>query len=126
MQSSKSADRSRSEPGSEGLNMSCVCQGHPEAETESEFIYPVLNHLGWEQLPQQEPGKGRKDIADALLFLSAEDKAKARRLHQTADRFRLGVIVVENEARDTPLDRASGKGEAPSSQLRRYLIRAQT
>jgi hypothetical protein len=33
---------------------------------------------------------------------------------------------VENEARDTPLDRASGKGEAPSSQLLRYLIRAQT
>jgi hypothetical protein len=100
---------------------------HPsEAETESEFIHPILNHLGWEHLPQQEPGKGRKDIADALLFLTANDKAKARRLHQTADRFRLGVIVVENEARDTPLDRASGKGEAPSSQLLRYLIRAQT
>src|SRR5580704_10584751 len=99
---------------------------HPsEAETESEFIHPILNHLGWEHLPQQEPGKGRKDIADALLFLNADDKAKARRLHQTADRFRLGVVVVEYEARDTPLDRASGKGEAPSSQLLRYLIRAQ-
>jgi hypothetical protein len=97
-----------------------------EAETEAEFIYPILSKLGWEYLPQQEPGKGRKDIADALLFLDESAKAKARRLHQTADRFRLGAVVVENEARDTPLDRASGNGEAPSSQLIRYLIRAET
>ena len=43
----------------------------------------------------------------------------------TGDRFRLGAVVVENEARDTPLDRASGAGEAPSSQILRYLSRAE-
>lgn len=74
---------------------------HPsEAETEAEFIFPILNCLGWEYLPQQEPGRGRHDIADALLFIDAERKARARPL-PAVDRFRLGAVVVENEARDT-------------------------
>ncbi len=97
-----------------------------EAETEAEFIYPVLDLLNWQRLTQQEPGKGRRDIADELLFLSEDAKGRASRLHQTADRFRHGAVVVENEARDTPLDRASGKNEAPSSQLLRYLSRSET
>ncbi len=95
-----------------------------EAETEAEFIFPVLDLLGWQHLPQQEPGRGRRDIADALLFTSPEAKDQARRL-QPADRFRLGAVVVENEAKDTPLDRASGNGETPSSQIVRYLGRAE-
>ncbi|MEO9191445.1 MAG: hypothetical protein ABI224_15810 [Acetobacteraceae bacterium] len=85
-----------------------------EAETEAVFIFPVLDLLGWRHLPQQEPGRGRRDIADALLFLDDAALAKARATHQTADRFRLGAVVVENEARDTPLDRASGEAETPS------------
>jgi len=37
---------------------------HPsEAETEAEFIFPMLTFLGWEYLPQQEPGHGRRDVA---------------------------------------------------------------
>jgi hypothetical protein len=95
-----------------------------EPETESEFINPMLTLLGWEQLPQQEPGRGRRDIADALLFLDADAKARAFP-HVSADRFRLGAVVVENEARDTRLDRAGSNGEAPSSQLLRYLGRAE-
>lgn len=35
-----------------------------EAETEGEFIFPVLDLLGWHHLPQQEPGRGRRDVAD--------------------------------------------------------------
>lgn len=97
-----------------------------EAETESEFIIPVLNQLGWHHLPQQEPGRGRRDIADALLFLNDGAKAKARALPRTGVRFRHGVVVVENEARDTLLDRASGQAETPSSQIGRYLGRAET
>jgi hypothetical protein len=96
-----------------------------EAETEAEFIYPLLALLGWQHLPQQEPGRGRRDIADALLFLDDAAKDKARDKPQSADRFRFGAVVVENEARDTPLDRASGKAEAPSSQILRYLSRAE-
>ena len=99
---------------------------HPsEAETEAEFINPMLALLGWEQLPQQEPGRGRRDVADALLFIDAESKERARPF-ASIDRFRLGAVVVENEARDTRLDRAGSGGEAPSSQLLRYLGRAET
>jgi hypothetical protein len=94
-----------------------------EAETEETIILPTLDLLGWHRLPQQEPGRGRRDLADALLFLSAADVATARPL-PSAERFRHGVVVVENEARDTLLDRASGKGEAPSNQILRYLKRA--
>ncbi len=96
-----------------------------EAETEAEFIYPVFDLLGWHHLPQQQPGRGRRDIADALLFLSEDAKARARRQHEHVERFRLGAVVVENEARDTLLDRASGKAETPSSQIIRYLSRAE-
>ena len=40
-----------------------------EAETESEFIHPVLvNNLGWHRLPQQVPGHRRRHIADELLL----------------------------------------------------------
>ena len=94
-----------------------------EAETEKDFIHPVLDLLGWHLLPQQEPGRGRRDLADALLFLSPGDLARARPL-PPAERFRHGVVVTEHEARDTRLDRASGHGEAPSNQILRYLKRA--
>jgi len=98
---------------------------HPsEAETESEFIFPLFQRLQWQFLPQQEPGKGRKDVADALLFLSAGAKAAATRLRDHSERFCHGVVVVENEARDTSLDRGSEKREPPSSQTLRYLKRA--
>jgi len=51
---------------------------HPsKAETGAKFVFPVLSLLGWEHLPQQEPGKGRRDIADALLFVDAQTKARA-------------------------------------------------
>lgn len=40
-----------------------------EAETISEFIRPIIDALGWENLPEQEPGRGHRDIADALLFI---------------------------------------------------------
>ena len=98
---------------------------HPsEAEAEAEFIFPTLSLLGWEHLPQQEPGRGRRDIADALLFVDARAKARARRM-PAVERFRLGAVVVENEARDTRLDRAGASHEAPSSQILRYLGRGE-
>ena len=94
-----------------------------EAETEGVFIYPTLDALGWTHLPQQTPGRGRSDIADALLFATPQDRAAAMTM-PAATRFQRGAVVVENEARTTALDRASGKGEAPSSQILRYLIAA--
>src|SRR5438105_7343741 len=95
-----------------------------EAETESEFIHPVLDQLGWLRLPQQEPGKGRRDVADELLFLTTQEKIAAQGLSDKSARFRHGVVVVENEARNTVLDRAKGQAEAPSHQILRYLKRS--
>lgn len=95
-----------------------------EAETEAELVFPLLDRLGWERLPQQEPGRGRHDIADALLFIDQGAKERARPL-PSAERFRLGAVVVENEARDTLLDRGSAAHEAPSTQILRYLGRAE-
>jgi hypothetical protein len=94
-----------------------------EAETESEFIFPLLSHLGWHALPQQDTSKSRRDIADAVLFLDEPAKTRAKSL-QHAERFKLASVVVESEARDTLLDRAGSGHEAPSSQILRYLSRA--
>jgi hypothetical protein len=58
-----------------------------------------------------------------VLFLTPEAKDAARRL-RAVERFKRGVVVVENEARDTTLDRGSATYEAPSSQVLRYLRRA--
>lgn len=90
-----------------------------EAETESELVHPLLDSLGWHRLPQQTPGRGRRDIADELLFTTEKAKSAAQRLADKAARFRHGAVVVENEARHTLLDRAKGSAEAPSNQILR-------
>lgn len=52
---------------------------HPsEAETEAEFIFPVLGLLGWEHLPQQEPGRGRsRELILGWIADGAPDAAVA-------------------------------------------------
>ncbi len=94
-----------------------------EAETEDEFIYPVLRELGWEWLVQPIADRRRRDVADALLFPSPAAKDIARPL-RPVNRFVHGTVIVENEARDTVLDRAPTGGEAPSTQILRYMSRA--
>ena len=95
-----------------------------EAETEDEFIYPVLRELGWDWLVQPIADGRRRDVADALLFLSPQAKDAARPLQPVA-RFAHGAVIVENEARRTALDRASAGREAPASQILRYMSRAE-
>ena len=48
-----------------------------EAETEKEFIYPVLEALGWAdyQVQQILSPKGRKQVPDALLFANSAAKS---------------------------------------------------
>ena len=96
-----------------------------EADTESEFIYPVLQQLGWEWLVQPKADKGRRDIPDALLFNTLVAKQAAQPLAAT-QRFHHGAVVVENEAARTNLDRSGASGEAPASQILRYMARAET
>ncbi len=94
-----------------------------EAETENEFIHPPLGHLGWFYLVQPAVDRRRRDVADALLFRDETAKQGATPL-PPIERIRHGTVIVESEARFTQLDRASAAGEAPSSQLLRYMSRA--
>ncbi|MFN7307074.1 MAG: hypothetical protein ACK5TQ_10910, partial [Acetobacteraceae bacterium] len=108
------------------LWLSLAAMARPnEATTEQEFIRPVLDLLGWYHLPQQAAGGGRRDIPDALLFTSPANHAEAAAIAAPGDRYRLAAVVVENEARETPLDRGSGKGGTPASQILRYLALAE-
>jgi hypothetical protein len=96
-----------------------------EATTEQAFIRPVFDRLGWHHLPQQAAGGGHRDIPDALLFATGASRDQAAAIAAPGDRYRLAAVVVENEARDTPLDRGSGRGGTPASQILRYLALAE-
>lgn len=98
-----------------------------EAQTEDDFIWPVLVELGWtESLRQQNlSATGRFDIPDGLLFANAPDKVAANTHGDQWRRYQHGVAVVESKRWARPLDRASGRDEstAPSTQMLRYLRR---
>ncbi|MEP6393704.1 MAG: hypothetical protein ABJ045_09445 [Alteripontixanthobacter sp.] len=99
-----------------------------EATTEKDFIWPVLEALGWtEYLTQQNlSGKGRVDVPDGLLFIDEAAKSGANTLSEV-ERYGHGAAVLESKRWGRPLDRAEGKtGDAkdtPSTQLLRYLRR---
>lgn len=102
-----------------------------EAQTESLVIYQVLVALGWQDdfLPQVNlSGKGREDVPDFLLFASAAHKAAALAEAKDERRYRHGVAVLEAKRWLRPLDRGDGSEptdpDAPSSQMLRYLSRA--
>lgn len=100
-----------------------------EATTESDFVWPVLQALGWgDYLTQQNlSDKGRVDVPDGLLFIDAEAKAKANAHAEEWKRYEFGAAIVESKRWGRALDRAEGrKGsdrETPSTQLLRYLRR---
>jgi len=104
-----------------------VTSGRPsEAATEHGLIFPVLSALGFDYLPQVAAGEGKdRERPDALLFISADAKTKAAKKKKESDRYRFATIVQENKAWRIDLDRAmAGEGSAPSSQMLRYLRRA--
>lgn len=98
-----------------------------ESQTEDDFIWPVLNALGWsESLRQQNlTVTGRDDIPDGLLFADSDAKAAANAVTEQHKRYAFGLAMVESKRWARPLDRASGKDEttAPSTQMLRYLRR---
>lgn len=112
---------------------------HPdETQTEDDLIYPVLDALGWNRdrwLAQARAAKkGRADVPDMLLFAAADDKQRANTEKNAGDRYRHGIAIVENKRWQRPLDRKD-KGrarskdeddEVPSTQMLRYLSRAET
>ena len=98
-----------------------------EAQTEGDFIWPVLEALGWaDSLRQQNlTVAGRDDVPDGLLFADAVTKARANAEAQQWRRYAHGLALVESKRWARPLDRASGRDEAtaPSTQMLRYLRR---
>ena len=102
-----------------------------EAQTEALVINKVLVELGWsdDTLPQVNlSGKRREDVPDVLLF--ANSTAKAAALAETRDdrRYRHGLAILEAKRWMRPLDRGDHSEatdpDAPSSQMLRYLSRA--
>lgn len=101
-----------------------------ESQTEDDFIWPVLNALGWTATLRQQnlAPRGRDDVPDGLLFPSDAGKAKANGFPEEWKRYEFGLAVVESKRWRRPLDRSSGKrGEdtAPSTQMLRYLRRVE-
>jgi MmeI, N-terminal domain len=120
-----------------------VCQQFPfqaspdEAQTEQDLIFRVLEALGWNRdmwiVQPRAARKGRSDVPDMLLLPDLDAKQRANAEPERDQRYRHGVAIVENKRWDRPLDRATQgarKGdeerEVPSSQILRYLSRAET
>ena len=87
-----------------------------EAETEKEFIYPVIEALGWTdyQVQQILSQKGRKQVPDALLFADAAAKTLAVGEAQQWKRFQHGF----GRARGETLESSPGSHRQTGSQRR--------
>jgi len=102
-----------------------------EAQTEALVINKVLLALGWgdDTLPQVNlSGKRREDVPDCLLFADSERKALALTESKDDRRYRHGLAILEAKRWLRPLDRGDSTEptdpDAPSSQMLRYLSRA--
>ena len=102
-----------------------------EAQTEQTVIEPVLAALGWggDTLPQVNlSGKRREDVPDMLLFADQAATLAARAESRDDRRYRHGLAILEAKRWLRPLDRGDDRDAAdpgaPSSQMLRYLSRA--
>ena len=102
-----------------------------EAQTEAVIIQKVLLALGWgdDTLPQVNlSGKRREDVPDVLLFANSAQKAAALAEAKDDRRYRHGLAILEAKRWLRPLDRGDASEatdpDAPSSQMLRYLSRA--
>lgn len=102
-----------------------------EAQTEALVINKVLAELGWgdDILPQVNlSGKRREDVPDVLLFAGGAEKKAALAEARDERRYRHGLAILEAKRWRRPLDRGDASEaldpDAPSSQMLRYLSRA--
>ncbi len=102
-----------------------------EAQTEALVINKVLITLGWgdDFMPQVNlSGKRREDVPDCLLFANSAQKAAALSEPKDDRRYRHGLAILEAKRWLRPLDRGDAAEatdpDAPSSQMLRYLSRA--
>ncbi len=99
-----------------------------EANTETEFIQPVLDALGFSYLRQEHAKQGSKAIPDYLLF---DDPARKKKAQQEPQKnFEQAIAVLEAKRFERPLDKRGAKAQefdsgTPSSQILRYLSNAE-
>ena len=97
-----------------------------EAQTERDFIYPVLEAIGWTDINVQ-PNLARRgrQVPDALLLASPDAKAKAIAEADQWKQFRHGLAILEAKRWERSLDRPSkGDEGVPAAQMLQYLSRA--
>ena len=97
-----------------------------ESDTERELIYKALDLLDWRNAYLTQQGADG-EIPDALLFPNSESREEAAQKSKVADRYPLGIAVMENKKWNCRLDRAGDDGRrTPSTQILGYLSRAET
>ena len=97
-----------------------------EAVTEKDFIYPVLEVLGWTEILVQPnlSTKGRKQVPDALLLTDAIAKSLAVKASKAWEGFRYGLAILEAKKWERELDTGKrGEEGAPDTQMLHYLSR---
>lgn len=97
-----------------------------EAVTEKDFIYPVLDILGWQDIVVQPnlSAKGRKQVPDALLLADADAKARAVSEGKDWKGFKHGLTILEAKRWERSLDTGTrGEEGAPDAQMLQYLSR---
>lgn len=102
-----------------------------EAQTENEFIRPMLDALGWNYIPQVSSARGgKRNVPDYALFADEKTKNKSYSLQKSAEEFYpLALAICDakywgrsldaespNDSRDT-LTNAN-----PSFQIINYLV----
>ena len=110
-----------------GLFDQFPCNAQPnESQTEDDLIWKVLRCLGWTaHLRQQNLSHaGRADVPDGLLFVDDDSKRRANEMKEDHAKYAIGAAIVESKRWMLPLDTASEQTSAPSTQMRRYLRRA--
>ena len=100
-----------------------------ETRTEDDLIWPILDRLGWSAFMRQQnlSARGRDDVPDGLLFADDAEKLRADGHVEEWRRYAHGLALVESKRWRRPLDRKgerSGEDLAPSTQILRYLRRA--
>ena len=102
-------------------------EGTPnESETEDDLIWKVLYCLEWTaHLRQQNlSGAGRTDVPDGLLFIDDAAKSRAVGIAEERARYAIGAVLVESKRWCRPLGKTADRNVAPSTQMLRYLRRA--
>jgi len=98
-----------------------------EAQTEKDFIRPILNLLWGDDCYQVQvtiPNVEGRRQPDYAFFRTAEDRQEADTHKGTPEYWRDVPALGDAKAWESSLDRQSGPGENPSAQVCNYLYRS--